>query len=54
MKPAKKVLNASEMGKLGGPARAKSLSAERLRDIARLGGLARQAKRRELVETVKE
>jgi hypothetical protein len=36
-----KKLTASDMGKLGGPARAKALPAAERKRIARLGGLAR-------------
>jgi hypothetical protein len=35
----------SDMGKLGGPARAKALSKERLREISRMGNEARWGKR---------
>jgi hypothetical protein len=44
--PTKKKINFSEIGRLGGlrggPARAQKLSPERRREIARLGGIARQ------------
>lgn len=38
----KKNKHAAALGKIGGPARAKALSAERRRAIARMGGLARK------------
>ena len=40
---------ASEFGRRGGKARAKKLTPERRREIAREGGLARQAKTRSKV-----
>jgi hypothetical protein len=43
---AKKELTASEMGKLGGKARAKKLSPARRSEIARKAVAAREAKRK--------
>lgn len=40
----RKILNASEMGKLGGPARAASLTPEQRQEIAGKAGKAAQAK----------
>jgi general stress protein YciG len=40
----KKFLNVSEMGKLGGTARAKNLTKEQRSNIARMGGLKRWGK----------
>lgn len=37
-------VHASEMGKKGGPARAKVLTPERRKEIARMGGLAHAKK----------
>jgi general stress protein YciG len=42
-----KALTVSEMGKRGGAARAKSLTSKQREDIARLGGLASGAKRKQ-------
>ena len=43
-------MTASEMGKKGGTRRSKLLSAERRIEIARMGGKARQQKRRQAVD----
>lgn len=40
--------HAVALGKLGGPARAKKLSAKRRKEIAMMGVKARQAKRKQL------
>lgn len=40
----KKSITASEMGKLGGKARAKAINGKQRSAIAKLGGLARAAK----------
>lgn len=42
-----KALTVSEMGKRGGKARAESLTPKQRKDIARLGGLASGAKRKQ-------
>jgi hypothetical protein len=40
-------MDSSEMGKLGGPARSKSLTPEQRQEIARKAGLARWEKERQ-------
>ena len=42
----KKTWTAAEMGRVGGKARAKALSAKRRREIAAMGAAAREARKR--------